>query len=157
MGGSTWATDVSGGSVLHCSAAFCTRLILICSCASEGLLLSSCWCEWGPIQFLPGWNDAHLQDVLFPLPWQLFLPEHVCEMRLLLGLHALRLSIPVLLYSQLWRPDDREVTLTPLNIWKMAGWMYLSQSLHFLDLDAQSGLHAAYFLLAALQFFFQSF
>lgn len=53
MGGSTWATDVSGGSVLHCSVAFCTRLILICFCASEGLLLNSCWCEWGPIQFLP--------------------------------------------------------------------------------------------------------
>lgn len=50
------------------------------------------------------------------------------------------------------------VTLPPsLNIWKMAGCTYLSQSLHFLDLGAQSGLHAADLLLAALQFFFQSF
>lgn len=49
------------------------------------------------------------------------------------------------------------VTLPPsLNIWKMAGCTYLSQSLHFLDLGAQSGLHAADLLLAALQFFFQS-
>lgn len=39
----------------------------------------------------------------------------------------------------------------------MEGWMYLSQSFHFLDLGAQPGLHAAYFPLAALQFLLQSF
>lgn len=36
------------------------------------------------------------------------------------------------------------------------GRAYLSQSLHLLDLGAQSGFHAAYLLLAALQFFSQT-